>query len=186
MILVYMSIGLIVIESLYFSIIILLLSMASWSYKLFLKWQYRKGKSEYLHFPTQNDNFYRTSAIVLGLILVFGSAVAIIWKDSFTFYGIVGMANGLLLFLNGLFDLPKGKMILATNELSISGLKKIIDIRLLREVNIHNEKLILTDIDNEILRVDNLAIDTDSAKQIENYLAKNSSKTELRIINNVS
>jgi len=87
-------------------------------------------------------------------------------------------------FLNGLFDLPKGMIKVDANELSISGLKNKVDIRQLKEIQIYKEKLLLANIYNEIQRIDNLAIDQDSAKIICRYISENNT-IDLTTKNNV-
>ena len=179
--LIYMSIS--TIDNPIVSYIFLGLWIAYWTYNLYSKFQYRKGKADYILFPTQNDQYSKTTSITLGLIIFALSIIAIVWTKSFNHYGIIGITIGLLVFLNGLFDLPKGIMKVETNVLSISGLKNKIDIRQLKEINIYKERMLLTNLYDEIQRVDNLAIDPVSSKLIDNYISKNN--IDLKIVNNV-
>lgn len=165
------------------SYIFLGLWISYWTYNLYSKFQYRKGRSDYILFPTQNDQYSKTTSITLGLIIFALSIVAIVWTKSLNHYGIIGLTIGLLVFLNGLFDLPKGMMQVETNELSISGIKNKIDIRQLKEIKIYKERMILTNVYDEIQRVDNLAIDPISSKLIDSYISKNN--IDLKIVNNV-
>jgi hypothetical protein len=141
-----------------------------WTYKLYSKFQYRNGKADYILFPTQNDQYFKTTSILLGLFIFTFSIVAIVWTKSFNHYEIIGITIGLLVFLNGLFDLPKGMMKVQANELNISGLKNKIDIRQLREISIYKDRMLFTNIYNEIQRVDNLDLDADTAKLIDRYI----------------
>jgi hypothetical protein len=141
-----------------------------WTYKLYSKFQYRNGKADYILFPTQNDQYFKTTSIILGLFIFTFSIVASVWTKSFNHYEIIGITIGLLVFLNGLFDLPKGMMKVQANELNISGLKNKIDIRQLREIIIYKDRMLLTNIYNEIQRVDNLDLDADTAKLIDRYI----------------
>lgn len=181
--LVYMSIS--TINNPIVSFMFLGLWIVYWIYSLYSKMQYRKGKADYILFPTQNDNYYTTSSITLGLIVFTGSIAGIAWTEYFDDYGVIGITIGLLVFLNGLFDLPKGMMKVESNELSISGLNNKIDIRQLKEISIYKERLLLTNIYSEIQRVGNLDIDTESAKQIDRYISENNNNIDLKIFNNV-
>lgn len=154
-----------------------------WTYNLYTKIQYRKGKSGYIRFPTQNDQYSKTTSITLGLIVFALSIAGIVWTKTFNHYGLIGVTIGLLVFFNGIFDLPKGMMKVETNVLSISGLKNKIDIRQLKEINIYKERMLLTNIHDEIQRVDHLAIDPVSSKLIDSYFSKNN--IDLKIVNNV-
>ncbi len=179
--LIYMSIS--TIDNPIVSNIFLGLWIVYWIFNLYSKIQYRKGKADYILFPTQNDKYYKTTSITLGIIVFLLSIAGIIWTKSFNNYGLIGITIGLLVFLNGIFDLPKGMLKVKTNEMTITGLKNKIDIRQLKEINIYNERLLLTNIYNEIQRVDNLDIDIDSAKLIDRYISKNN--IDLKTINNV-
>ncbi len=181
--LIYMSIS--TIDNPIVSYLFLGLWVTYWTYNLYSKFQYRKGKADYILFPTQNDQYSKTTSITLGLIIFALSIGAIVWTKSFNQYGIIGITIGLLVFLNGLLDLPKGIMKIETNELSISGLKSKIDTRQLKEINIYKERMLFTNIYDEIQRVDNLAIDPDSAQLIDRYISEKKNNIDLRTINNV-
>jgi hypothetical protein len=167
------------------SLIFLGLWIAYLTYNLYSKFQYRLGKVEYIRFPTQNDQYSKTTSITLGLTIIVLSLIALFWQKSFNYIGIIGITIGLLVFLNGLFDLPKGMMKVDANELSITGLKNKIDIRQLKEIKIYKERLILTNVYDEIERIDNLAIDTDSAQLIDRYISELKNNNVLTTKNNV-
>lgn len=110
------------------------------------------------------------------------SIVAIIWTKLDNQYEIFGIIIGLLVFLNGLFDLPKGVMKIENNFLSVSVLKNKIDIRQIKGIKIYKERMILTNIDNKTERVDNLAISQESAQLIESYISEKGNNIDLTII----
>ena len=166
--LIYMSIS--TINNPFVSYLFLGLWIVYWTYKLYSKFQYRNGNADYILFPTQNDQYFKTTSIILGLFIFTFSIVAIVWTKSFNHYEIIGITIGLLVFLNGLFDLPKGMIKVQANELNISGLKNKIDIRQLREISIYKDRMLFTNIYDEIQRVDNLDIDADAAKLIDRYI----------------
>ena len=180
--LIYLSIS--TLESPVLSYTFLGLWMAYLIYNLYSKFKYRLGKADYIRFPTQNDLFHKTTSIILGLTIIILSIIAIFWQKPFNYFGIIGITIGFLVFLNGLFDLPKGMIKVDANELSISGLKNKVDIRQLKEIQIYKEKLLLANIYNEIQRIDNLAIDQDSAKIICRYISENNT-IDLTTKNNV-
>lgn len=179
--LIYMSIS--TIENPIVSYSFLGLWIVYWIYNLYSKIQYRKGKADYILFPTQNDKYYKTTSITLGIIVVLLSIAGISWIKSFHNYGIIGITIGLLVLVNGLADLPKGMLQVKTNELNISGIKNKIDMRQLKEISIYKERMLLTNYNNETQRVDNLDIDTDAAKRIVSYISE--CTADVKTINNV-
>jgi len=181
--LIYMSIS--TIDNPIVSFMFLGLWIAYWTHNLYSKFHYRKGKADYIRFPTQNDQYSKTTSITLGLVIFVLSITAIVWHNSFNYYAVIGITIGLLMFLNGLFDLPKGMMKVDANELSITGLKNKIDIRQLKEIKIYKERMILTNVYDEIQRIDNLAIDTDSAQLIDRYISELKNNNVLTTKNNV-
>lgn len=156
-----------------------------WSYNFYSKIQYRKGKADYILFPTQNDQYYKATSISLGLIVLIITIVASLWTKTFNHNFIIGLVSGLLVFLNGIFDLPKGKMIVQGNSISVSGLQAEIDQRQLKEISISTDRLLLTNVNGEIQRVDNLIIDLKSAELINKYIFDNKNCIDLKVINNV-
>ena len=160
------------------------LAMAYWGYNLYAKWEYRKGKADYIHIPTQNDQFAKTTSVTLGLIVLAISSVAIVWTKSVNYKEVLGLAIGSLVLLNGLLDVPKGRMKVETNELRISGLNKAMDVRQLKEITIYRERILLTNRYEEVERVNYLAIDPVSSKLIENYISKKT--IDLKVVNHVS
>jgi len=154
------------------------------AYNLYSKIQYRQGKTDYLLFPTKNDSFVKITSLTLGLIIFSIGIIYIIWTKNFNPYAFAGMAIGLLQFLNGLFALPKGRMKIEAHKLVISDLEDKLDLRQLKEINIYQERILLTNIYDETERVDHLAIDPDSSKLIDNYISKN--HADLKIVNHVS
>jgi hypothetical protein len=156
-----------------------------WTFNLYSKIQYRKGKVDYILFSTQNDQYSKTTSITLGLLILVLSIVGIIWTKALNHYAIIGIIIGLLVFFNGIFDLPKGRIKIEGNTISISGLTTTIDQRQLKEIKISTERIILTNINAEIQRVDNLDIDPESAKLIDRYISGNKSNIDLSIINTV-
>ena len=154
------------------------------AYELYSKMQYRKGKANYVLFPTLNDLYSKMTSITIGLMAITASIIAVIWTNTFNHYCVIGLCVGLLIFLNGIFDLPNGLIKIRDNSLKITGLKTNVDQRQLKEIKIFKEKILLTNVYDELIRIDNFNINPESAKLIELYLTKNKTNDELKIINN--
>jgi hypothetical protein len=167
------------------SITFLVLWISYLLYNLYSKFQYRKGKVNYILFPTVNDQYSKLTSIILGLLICVLSITGIFWTDEFKLYGAVGILVGLLMFCNGIFDLPKGILKIEGNEMSIAGADGKIDIRQVKELNIYNDRIIVTNIYNESQRLGNLEIDVVSAQLINNYILNNKKENDLKTINNV-
>lgn len=177
--------GLMTISNPIVSYIFLGLWIVFWTYNLYVKIQFKNRKSDYILFPTQNDQYSKMTSITLGVAAFTLTIAGIVWTKSFNHFGLIGITIGLLVFFNGIFDLPKGMMKVETNELSISGLKNKIDIRQLKEIKIYKERMILINIYDEIQRVNNLAINPYSAQLIDNYISENKNNIDLKTTNNV-
>jgi Ca2+/Na+ antiporter len=167
------------------SIIFLGLWIGYLIYNLYSKFQYRKGNANYILFPTVNDQYSKITSVILGLIVCLLSVVAIVWTDDFRLYGALGILVGVLVFFNGIFDLPKGMLKIEGNVMNIAGIDGKIDIRQVKELNIYNDRIVVTNIYNENQRLGNLEIDVISAQYIDNYILNNKKENDLKTINNV-
>ena|SRR5690606_29265326 len=167
------------------SIIFLGLWIGYLIYNLYSKFQYRNGNANYILFPTVNDQYSKITSVILGLIVCVLSVVAIVWTDDFRLYGALGILVGVLVFLNGVLDLPKGMLKIEGNVMNIAGIDGKIDIRQVKELNIYNDRIVVTNIYNENQRLGNLEIDVVSAQYIDNYILNNKKENDLKIINNV-
>jgi hypothetical protein len=169
--------------------ILLILFLGLWIgnliYNLYSKFQYRKGNANYILFLTVNDQHSKINSLILGLFICALSVVAIVCTDDFWLYGAVGILVGVLVFCNGIFDLPKGMLKIDGNEMNIAGLDGKIDIRQVKEVNIYNDRIVVTNIHNENQWLRNLEIDKASAEQIDQYILNNKKENDLKTINNV-
>lgn len=173
------------INSPFISFVFLGLWIILWSVNLCSKIQYRKGNAVYMLIPTQNDQYLKTTSITLGIIIFSFSLISIFIFKTFTHYSIIGIVIGILVFLNGVFDLPKGIMKIEGNSIEVSGLSKPVDIRQLKEIKIDSKGIKFTNIYDETQRVNNLVIDIESSKLIEEYINRNNHNLELKIIINM-
>lgn len=154
-------------------------------YNLYSKLQYRKGNANYILFPTINDQFFKITSLTLGLIICALSVVAIVCIPDIGLYGAFGILVGVLVFFNGIIDLPNGMMKIDGNEMNIAGVDGKIDIRQIKEVSIYKDRIVVTNIYNENQRLGNLEIDIVSAEHINNYILNNKGGSDLKTINNV-
>lgn len=154
-------------------------------YSLYSKFLYRKGKVNYILFPTVNDQYSKITSVILGLIICALSIAGVIWTESFKLYGGAGVLVGVLMFCNGIFDLPKGMLEIKGNYMNIAGANEKIDIRQIKEVSIYKDRIVVTNIYNENQRFGNLEIDEISAKNSIDYIMRNSKENDLKILNNV-
>lgn len=178
--LVIMSIG--TIHNPIISFISLGIGIVVWVYNLYTKIKYRNGNCNYIHFPTKNDSYSKTTSLTLGIIVLALSVALFIWGKSISNYGIIGFTIGLLVFLNGLFDLPQGRMQIENNELKISELESKLDIRQIKEIILRKDQLILLNRYDEKQRINNLEIDAASATQIEDYIIKHTKNSDLKLV----
>ena len=61
----------------------------SMAYELYSKMQYRKGKANYVLFPTLNDLYSKMTSITIGLMAITASIIAVIWTNTFNHYCII-------------------------------------------------------------------------------------------------
>jgi Ca2+/Na+ antiporter len=181
--LVYLSIS--TIDYPIFSYLFLVLWITYWVYNLYEKFRYRSTNTTYVLFQTQNDEYSKVTSIVLGLMILVLSIVAMIWASITILYPIIGVAIGLLVFLNGIFDLPKGRIEFQDDLIYVNSLDIKMDRRKLKEINIYKERILITNIYGEIKKITNLNISVDSAELIKRYIIDNKNNISLTIINNV-
>ena len=154
-------------------------------YNLYSKFQYRKGNVNYILFPTANDQYSKITSIILGPIICSLGIAGMIWTEDFSLYGAVGILIGVLIFCNGIFDLPKGMMEIEGYEMNLTGVERKIDICQVEEVRIYKDHIVVTNIYNENQRYGNLEIDAYSAKYIADYISINKKENDLKTINKV-
>ena len=155
-------------------------------YNLVVKIRFRKGKSNYLFIPTENDEYHKLSQIILGLIIFLVSIVAIFWTKDLRQYEIYGMALGIVMAMNGFFDLPNGYIEVKAHIMKLTGVKPEIDIRQLEIISINKTTIELTNIYQERIISRYLKIDEHYACKIEEYLQlQKTSDIRFSIENNV-
>lgn len=173
------------VDSPVFSYLFLVIWVVYWTYNLYQKVQYRKGTTDYVLFPTQNDEYSKVTSITLGTIILALSTLPFLYEQPLNPYMVIGLAIGLLILLNGIFDLPKGRIQLERSMISISGIENEIDQRELKEIGIYNDHLTLTNINGEVQRVGQLNLDAKAAESIDKYISIHKRNVDLTTVNNV-
>lgn len=173
------------IDNPFVSIIVLGLWIVYMIYHLISKLQYTKGNANYILFPTINDQYSKISSLTLGVIICVLSILSLVGTNDFKLYGAVGFLVGVLIFCNGLFELPKGMLKIEGNEMYIVGLDRKMDIRQIKELKIYNDRMELINANNDKHRLEYLKINLVSAEQIEKYILNHKMVNNLNITNNV-
>lgn len=155
-------------------------------YEIYSKIQYRIGKSTYILFPTMNDNYSKTTTVIIGGIISLLSFGAMVYWNTFNEYIVIGIVLGLLVLTNGLLDLPNGRLNIKGNLIKISNLSSSIDQNDLKEIHISKEQLILILTQGEVKRVPNLDLDFNAAQLIQNYISSHQTNPDLVIINRLN
>lgn len=155
-------------------------------YEIYSKIRYRIEKSTYILFPTMNDNYSKTTRIIIGGIISLLSFGTMVYWNTFNEYILIGIVLGLLVLTNGLLDLPNGRLNIKGNLIKISNLSSSIDQNDLKEIHISKEQLLLIPIDGEVKRIPNLDLDFKSAKLIQDYLLNHRTNPDLAIINRLN
>lgn len=131
---------------------------------------YKKGKVDYVLIPHRNDNFFKITFLVLGGFLFLLSIISIVFLDLISYFPFMLLIISFLIFMNGIFYLPKEKLIVSDNYLIISGLSDRFQIRSLKEINVYSSKILIVNNLNEKFKIDNLEIDSFSYGLIYSYL----------------
>lgn len=85
---------------------------------------------------------------------------------------ILAFFFGLVLTLNGVLFLPKGKLFIDDNILLISGMYTKVDLNLIKEIKISKARIIFIDTKGKFYRINNLEIDESYAESIKKYAAE--------------
>ncbi|ATL46733.1 hypothetical protein COR50_05845 [Chitinophaga caeni] len=152
---------------------------------LYHKIQYRKGYADYILIPTRNDDFFRIASLTLGAIIFFISIYILIITSPLMNYAVIGIFLGLLIFFNGILDLPKGKMHIKENILKLYGLKDPIDIKHLTKIKIANASILLLHNNEGSIQAVNFNINQVNAELINKYIFDNMVNAELVVVNDI-
>jgi hypothetical protein len=161
------------------------LCVIAWTYGLLEKYQYRKGKSSYILIPTNRDDYSKLTSCVLGVLIVVGCIVySVFISKSFNYFMALSIIAGLLIFFNGLFDLPKARVEIKKNQFAILGKGKLHQADV-SEIEITNERLNFKHNSGQNLFVDDLKLDKDSVKKVIQYIKADAANKHIAIHNHV-
>lgn len=173
-------------ESPFVSYVAIGLCIIFWTYGLLEKYQYRKGKSSYILIPSDRDDYSKLTSCVLGGFIVVGCVVySIFVSQSFSYFMALAIVAGLLVFLNGIFDLPKARLEIKKAKFVILGIKEKLDQAEISEIEISNERINFKHNSGRNIFVDYLKLDKDSAKQVIQYIKADVSNKHIVIHNQV-
>ncbi|WP_196890129.1 hypothetical protein [Aureivirga sp. CE67] len=154
-----------------------------WSRNIYYKIQYRKNKlPDVIRIPTQNDNYYKTTSLSFGVMLIVGMSFWIYYANELIFIPIFGLVSGILIFINGIIDIPKGEIKIENSELKIHGIKDKILINSINSIQIENDRLVINKGENSIVKLDKLELDKDWNTKIIAFLNKNLNTEEIDIL----
>lgn len=151
---------------------------------LIYKIQYRMGKASYLLIPTYNDSFYKITSLVLGSIVICITLITGYFYE-YKIYSVVAICVGVIALFNGIFDVPDGKFKIEKNYIIIFSLSNVLDQNELISIEITSDKLLITDKNNNLIKINNLVIDREQSVLIEGYISNNRTNSNLEIMNSV-
>jgi|GEM_PF-5705104 len=157
-----------------------------WTYGLLEKYQYRKGKSNYILIPTNRDDYFKLTSCVLGVLIVVGCIVySIFVSRSFNYFMALSIVAGLLVFINGVFDLPRARIEIKKKQFVIFGTKEKLNQSEVSEIEITNERLNFKQHSGKNILVDDLKLDKDSVKEVIQYIKDDVANKHIAIHNQV-
>lgn len=162
-----------------------------WLYNNYEKIQYRRGKlPNELRFITSNDEFSKWTNYIIGGLLLMVTIMYYVWTWQIDQYSVCGLIGGLLIFLNGFLDLPKGILRVKENDLQIidkaNKLEEKLDWRYIKAIEIEAKQLIFTKHFEDKFRLKTLQIESESAQNIEAFFARTIGSDSLEVTNNFS
>ncbi len=151
------------------------------------KIQYRLGnRPNTIRFPTLNDNFTQTTTVTLGCFMISISIIGNFISHFNILYVIIGLATGIIVFLNGFFYLPNGWLSIENSTIGIYGIKEKIDSRQLKQIELQNNQVILTNIYGEHKVSTLLNLNPLTAENLRKYIEqKLHNNNSFEVINNV-
>ena len=183
LLIVFLLIGVSKIKNPYFLYIVLTGAVIFWVCNIYIKAKYRRGNADYLLIPTANDQYYKLSAIIIGVLILAVSVTAIVITEGINNWETMGIIIGVLLLLNGLLSLPGAVVKVDKNRLEISGLKEEKALEHLNNITCYNHALVIENIEGEKTQINNLNLDQKTVKLVKAYLEKRGALS-LAIIDN--
>jgi hypothetical protein len=147
--------------------------------------QYRGGKEDYLLVPTKNDNYHKISSIIIGSIIII-TIIACVLLGKQINYAVVLMAiiTGLGALIVGIYGLPNGMIKIAHNKIKLY--KYETDQKNISLIEIKADRIILTDINGRIERIENFNIDYEWGEIIRQYIFNKINNKQLMVLNAIA
>lgn len=142
-------------------------------YNIYYKIRYKKGKFDLVHFPTKNDNFYKSSFIIIGAAIFICSFLAIFWSKELNQYIILGNVIGMIILINGLLEIPRGELKITDQTLTIygiSGKKASVSDDKIVQIVISKDQIEIIDSLEKTTIINHLNLDSNAASSIEKYI----------------
>ena len=178
--------GFMFIDSPLISYFFLFLWILFWATNIYGKIRYRQGRAAYILVSTVNDEYSKLTSIILGVILIILVSFFQFWTGDLAPVKVLMFVTGLLILVNGILDLPKGRIEIKGTFLSISGLANKIELKDLKTLEITGKKIVLVKTDQKVIRIDNFVIDQVSANKIIDYFRRNDNNIEIVIKNELN
>lgn len=147
---------------------------------------FMRYRSDTILFPTQNDDAGKMSYLAFGIMVIFFAGVAYFAFNVGIYRMVIGLTIGIGVILFGLFQSPKGWLVVKNNLLEIYGITGTTDIRQLKEIALHNDKIILTNIYDEHTSSTLLRLDPPASGHIKIFLEKTLGQNKILVIDNVT
>lgn len=141
-------------------------------YSIYVKIRRKKRYSDVFLIPTTNDAYYKSTYILLGLIAVGLGLFFILRYKSVDYLEIITVLLGVLLFVNGLLEQPRGEIVIQHQQLQFSGLKLPIPLQELNTITIHRDTIVLETNQAPKTIIRYLNIDPQTANYLHNYLTE--------------
>ena len=153
-----------------------------WTFNIYDKIKYRNQKYlDQIRFPTQNDLYHKTTSLSLGSMLTIGMIIWISIMRELTFIPIIGLIAGLLIFINGIIDVPKGQLKLENSKLKSIGLKEEIELSEIESINIDRNQITIRKEKNSKINLDKLELNEKWTSKIAEFLNKKLNTEEVKI-----
>ncbi|MBE7175285.1 MAG: hypothetical protein INR69_02710 [Mucilaginibacter polytrichastri] len=156
--------------------------LSFWIPNLYMKIRYRMGLRDHIRVATPDDRNIRNVLIGTGVLLFAGSLLYTLWLHEKGFMPAAWMLIGIVVFLNGFFNLPESRLVVSGNRIYISGLPHGIDLRRLRAVQIAPDRITLTTVMDEEIVAGHLHISRKGSARIKRYLENTIATNKVNIL----
>lgn len=137
-------------------------------------------------FPTQNDDSSKMLYVALGIMVLFCAIVGYFVANANFYKVVVVLAIGVAIILFGVFESPKGWLVIKDNTVRIYRVDGIIDIRQIKEIALHSDRIILITIRNEQKLSTPLKLTPAAVQSIKAFLESKIARADIVITDHIS